>query len=391
MKIAIIGGGGRVGLPLGILLATKDHSVKVIDIDESRVEKINRRIMPFLEPIADKLLAQLKADQLVASSSYEEVKGADVCILITGTPVDNDGIPSANHLITIVKSLLPFLKHTKLLMLRSTVYPGITGEIQNYISTVLPELLVSFCPERIAEGKAIEEIEALPQIIGVESDEAFNLSKSVFQQISPKLIRLNFSEAEISKLFANAYRYLKFGIANEFFKICVENDINWERVWQSLKTDYPRARDLPLPGFAAGPCLVKDTQQLDYFSKKGFILGKSALEINENMPNLIVNHIKSKFELKNMVVGILGMTFKGDVDDFRSSLSFRLKNILEHESKLVLCSDELLQKEYFKDKSTLIEMSDLIIIAAPHSGYRDIVTDKPIIDIWRISGNESLI
>jgi UDP-N-acetyl-D-mannosaminuronic acid dehydrogenase len=276
-------------------------------------------------------------------------------------------------------------------MLRSTVYPGITQEIENYFSTEIPELLVAFCPERIAEGKAMEEIKSLPQLVGASSEKAYELSCEVFRNIAPKIIKLNFHEAEISKLFANSYRYLKFAIANEFFKICVENNIDWLNVWQSIRDNYPRASDLPMPGFSAGPCLIKDTQQLKYFSTKGFMLGNSALEINENLPNFIINFLESKYELNNMVVGILGMTFKGDVDDFRSSLSFRLKNILETKSKKVYCSDDLMQKNYFVDMEALIEFSDLIIIATPHSKYKGLKTNKPLVDIWRISDTNSII
>lgn len=391
MLISILGGGGRVGLPLGISLANNGHKVTIVDIDDSRVQKINNRIMPFSEPFADEMLLKLSKDQLIATSDYEAIKGTKVCILIVGTPVDSEGIPSAKYLIDMLIPLKQYLVDVKLLMLRSTVYPGITQEIESYFSTEIPELLVSFCPERIAEGKAMEEIRSLPQLVGASSEKAYDLSCEVFKNIAPKTIKLTFSEAEISKLFANSYRYLKFGIANEFFKICIENNIDWLKVWQSLREDYPRAKDLPMPGFSAGPCLVKDTQQLKYFSTNGFLLGTSALEINENLPNFIINFLESKYELKNMVVGILGMTFKGDVDDFRSSLSFKLKNILEAKSRKVYCSDDLMQKNYFIEMEELIDLSDLLILATPHTKYKGLKTNKPLVDIWRISETKSII
>lgn len=390
MKISIIGGGGRVGLPLAILLANIGHKVVVIDIDEKRNNLINQRILPFKEKDADNLLKSLSTDKLYATTSNTEIENSETCILIIGTPVLEDGTPSANSLIELVKNLIPNLGNTKLLMLRSTVYPGIAKKIQEVLNLSGLKINVAFCPERIAEGNALAEIKVLPQIIGVETDTAFELSKSVFDGISTEIIRTTFEEAELTKLFANAFRYLNFAIANEFFQICSNNNINWENVWYALRHNYPRASSLPLPGFAAGPCLVKDTQQLDYYSSN-FLLGRSALIINEKFPEFILNKLTENFDLQNMTVGILGMTFKANVDDFRSSLSFSLKHLLENKAKEVYCSDTELQEPYFIDTLTLIEISDIVIVATPHTAYKNLMITKPTVDIWRITSSKSLV
>ena len=391
MKIAIVGGGGRVGLPLALILAANGNQVIIVDSDEDRVDKINRRIMPFYEVGAEDQMSKISSENLIATTSNEGIVDSNVCILIIGTPVSDDGIPSANYMGDLVRDLSKYLQTTQLLMLRSTVYPGITEEIELIAQKLIPNIQVSFCPERIAEGKAFEEMKLLPQIIGVESDEAFDISQKVFDGISPKFIRTTFKEAEISKLFSNAYRYFKFAIANEFFQICTSNEINWLNVWSSLKDDYPRAADLPLPGFAAGPCLVKDTIQLNYYSDDNFMIGKSALKVNENLPDYIVSILEEKYTLDQMVVGILGMTFKGDVDDFRASLSFKLKDVLNKKVKQVLCSDEVLQKDYFISAQDLVSKSDIIIIATPHSTYKKLDIKKPLVDIWQISKGKSII
>ena len=161
-------------------------------------------------------------------------------------------------------------------------------------------------------------------------------------------------------------------------------------MWNALKYNYPRAAAFPRPGFAAGPCLVKDTQQLNFYYSNNFSLGISALNVNENLPNFIIDKLSQLFELDQMSVGILGMTFKGDVDDFRSSLSFRLKKILEQSAQAVYCSDTTLSKDYFVSMEQLIDKSDIIIIATPHNEYKNFHTNKPVIDIWRISKNVSL-
>jgi UDP-N-acetyl-D-mannosaminuronic acid dehydrogenase len=391
MKISIVGGGGRVGLPLALMLALNGNEVIVVDTDENRVNKINNRVMPFYEAGAEDALLQITNKNLSATTSNEGIANSDVCILIIGTPVNNDGVPSAGHIGGLVKELSIHLQATKLIMLRSTVYPGITEQIQVIAQELIPKIQVSFCPERIVEGKAFEEMRSLPQIIGVETDEAFEISKQVFYGISPKFIRTSFKEAEVSKLFSNAYRYFKFAIANEFFQICASNEINWINVWNSLKNDYPRAADLPTPGFTAGPCLVKDTQQLNYYTNNNFMIGKSALKVNENLPDYIVSILEEKYDLSQIVVGILGMTFKGDVDDFRSSLSFKLRDILSTKSKKVYCSDDLIQKDYFVSVEELVELCDLIILATPHKNYKGLKISKPLVDIWRISESKSII
>jgi UDP-N-acetyl-D-mannosaminuronic acid dehydrogenase len=391
MKISVVGGGGRVGLPLSLVLASAGHKVVIVDSNESRVNQINNRIIPFSEEHSDEIIQSLSIDQLVASTENLSIEKSDVCILIIGTPVLDDGTPSVGALFELVETIIPYLNETKLLLLRSTVYPNVTQKLKSLLSEAKLEIEVAYCPERIAEGKAIFELKSLPQIIGADSDLAFIKAKEVFESITPKIIRTTIKEAELCKLFANSYRYINFAIANEFFEICQENDINWDNVWFALKEDYPRAQGLPTPGFAAGPCLVKDTQQLDYYFNNKFELGRSAIKINEHLPDYVISVLRSMFDLKHKKVGILGMTFKGDVDDFRSSLSFRLKNLLEREALEVYCSDAILQKNYFVSLEFLMENSDIIILSTPHRSYKNIVTKKPIIDLWRVSKNNSLI
>jgi UDP-N-acetyl-D-mannosaminuronic acid dehydrogenase len=391
LQISIVGGGGRVGLPLGILLASAGNNVFIVDTDQSRVDKINNRILPFQETGADDLLKNLPISQLSATSKNDAILDTEVCILIIGTPVLEDGTPSSIQLVDLVRSLLPFLGNVKLLILRSTVFPGITKQLEKILSENNLLIDLAFCPERIAEGNAIKEIKVLPQIIGVSTDSAFFKATEVFKGVVSETIRTNYEEAEIIKLFANAYRYINFAIANEFFEICLNNHLDWQKVWHGIKHNYPRADALPYPGFAAGPCLTKDTQQLNYYYGNKFELGSTAININERLPNYLISVIRDKYDLKSMTIGILGMTFKANVDDFRSSLSFKLEQLLKQEAKRILCSDVLLQKDDFVDTESLINLSDLIIIATPHNFYRDLVIEKPLVDIWRITKNESIV
>jgi len=390
MVISIVGGAGRVGLPLAIVLAECKIDIRIVDTDLNRVKSINSRIMPFQEKGAQKILQSLPMNRIIAFTDLKYIEGSEVCILIIGTPVLSNGKPDIDSLFTLIKEMIPFLKETKLLILRSTVYPGVTNRIKSHLSKNNLDIEVSFCPERLIEGDAINELRNLPQIIGAQTDNAYSLTYGIFRRITPEIIRTSIEEAELTKLFTNAYRYLHFGIANEFFEICLNNNINWENVWSALKYKYPRGANLPNPGFAAGPCLVKDTKQLNYYCDDKFKLGKSVLEVNENLPDFLIDKLNTLIDISDKTIGILGMTFKGEIDDFRQSLSFRLKHILENRVKKVLCSDTKLQKPYFVDTQNLIQNSDIIIIATPHHEYKTILTDKVIVDIWRITKNKSL-
>jgi UDP-N-acetyl-D-mannosaminuronic acid dehydrogenase len=151
--------------------------------------------------------------------------------------------------------------------------------------------------------------------------------------------------------------------------------------------DYPRAADMPAPGFAAGPCLFKDTMQLAAFNNNNFVLGHTAMMINEGMPLYLVDRLKRRFDLESMTVGILGMAFKGGSDDIRSSLAYKLKRVLTSTAATVRCTDPYVTAdESLLPLDDVVDSCDLLIIAAPHPEYADLATTKPVVDIWGIRG-----
>jgi UDP-N-acetyl-D-mannosaminuronic acid dehydrogenase len=147
----------------------------------------------------------------------------------------------------------------------------------------------------------------------------------VFERIAPEVIRLSPMEAEFAKLFANAYRYIEFAVTNEFYLIAKAAGVDYHRVLNGMKRNYPRLRAIPGPGYAAGPCLVKDTMQLSAFASNQFGLGHAALLVNEGLVLRVVEDIKRRFDLPTMTIGLLGMAFKAESDDIRASLSYKRK------------------------------------------------------------------
>src|SRR5574344_963830 len=173
-------------------------------------------------------------------------------------------------------------------------------------------------------------------ILIMAAKEAANL----FAAIAPKIIPLVPEEAELAKLMTNAWRYLEFAIANQFYMMVESKGLDFYKILSAMKTDYPRAAHFARAGLAAGPCLFKDTMQLSAFHSNEFFLGHSAMLVNEGLPNFLVNQLEEKMgSLKGKRIGILGMTFKADNDDTRESLAFKVRKLLELKMAKILISD----------------------------------------------------
>jgi len=384
--ICIIGGCGHVGFPLGLSFANAGKKVSLLDIDKAQIEKIKHGIIPFKEEGARELLKRvLKRDLLVCTDDPAVVSGAESVIVVTGTPLDEYLNPRLDAVTGVLDQYFDYFREGQTLILRSTLYPKTSENIHDYFLRKNKKIHVAFCPERVTEGHAIEEISSLPQIVSGFTPEGIAKAKELFLLLTQKVIELTPLEAELTKLFANAYRYIHFSISNQFYMITAAHKVNFDRIYQAMVEDYPRMKNFPTPGFTAGPCLLKDTMQLSAFANHNFYLGHSAMLVNENMPRCIVDIMKSRIDLKDKRVGILGMAFKAESDDKRDSLSFKLKRLLKQEAKQVYCSDEYIEDKTFISKEELIERSDVIAIGAPHKAYAALKLEgKAVFDIWGI-------
>jgi UDP-N-acetyl-D-mannosaminuronic acid dehydrogenase len=232
------------------------------------------------------------------------------------------------------------------------------------------------------------ELFSLPQLVGARSERVAMRAGRVFRLLTDRIIDVDPEEAELAKLFTNNWRYLKFAVANQFYMIANDHGLDYERIRSALARDYPRAGDLPGAGFAAGPCLLKDTMQLAAFNDNNYFLGHSAMLINEGLPLYIVQQLERMYPLADMTVGILGMAFKGQSDDIRSSLSYKLKRILAFRARRVLCTDPFVTTDpELVSLERALEKSDILIIGAPHEQYRLVHPDKPVADVWGLLGN----
>ena len=384
-NIAIIGGCGHVGLPLGVALADAAFKVVLIDVNQRANELVNKGQLPFLEhDDAAKVLKKVLDDgKLFATSDVERIRSANVVFFVTGTPVDEHLNPRVHDVTGVIQQYLPYLNSEQLIILRSTVYPSVVEIVDHLLEKTLGKHKLAFCPERIAQGYGISEIKKLPQIISATSIDAEKEAADLFSQLVPKIVCLKPMEAEIAKLITNSWRYLEFAIANQFYMMVEAQGLDFFKIYDALKEDYPRAKHFTSPGFAAGPCLFKDTMQLSAFHESNFFLGHSAMLVNEGLPVFLANQMEKMLgSLKNKKIAILGMTFKANNDDIRESLSYKLKKILEIKLAEVLPTD--VYDKTMPGFNEVIDLADGIILGVPHKEYLDLKIQKPFVDCWGV-------
>ena len=382
-NICIIGGVGHVGAPLGLVLSSKGYNVVLIDKDKKNIKSLNNGIMPFLEEGSTKLLKKMIIKKKIyATQNLSEVKKSKYIIICVGTPINSQLNPNLKNFVNFFYSLKKYLNKNHIIIIRSSVYPGVSNKVFEIIKNRCRNL--SYCPERIVQGKAIVELPKLSQIVSGKNTRAKLESGKLFKKISKKIIYTGIMEAELIKLFSNAYRYINFSISNQFYMICKNQNIDFHKIRKIMRDDYKRNANIPMAGFAAGPCLLKDTMQLSSFYNHKFSLGHTAMSINEGLPKFLIKKLNKEYNLRKKTIGVLGLSFKSDTDDLRDSLSIKLLKQLKARKIKTLQSDEYYKDKHNIDKKLLVKKSDIIIVATPHKAYKNlkISKNKILVDIW---------
>lgn len=399
-RISIIGI-GRVGLPLALVFAEKDFFVYGVDVDKNKVLFVNSGKMPFIEEGADVILEKVIGKKFIATTDlHYAVQNSETIILTLGTPVDEHLNPIFSQIESVIRGIVPNLCPGQQIILRSTVSPGTTEYIKRYIEAntrlrIGEDIFLTFCPERIAEGKSIQEISEIPQIIGSLDKKSAEKAEELFKNLTSKILHSDARSVELAKLYCNMYRYINFAIANEFMMIAQQHERDIYEIINLVNKDYKRG-GLKCPGFAAGPCLYKDGFFL--VNKTPFAeLITTAWKINESVPAYLIEEIKKQVNLVNKKVVILGLAFKKNIDDNRNSLAYRAKKICIAEGAKVVLHDPYLEP---CDLNNLLKDTDVIIVAMDHDVYKELTLEKIaeltnkesiICDIWNMFGTGKLI
>lgn len=386
-------GMGRIGLPMAVSFASRGIRVVGVEKNKEILRMLNSNKTPFFETGMDKALVESTQSGKLSFISEEECKFTEcqIIIIAVGTPLKENLMPNMSLIQNIVSDISRRASAGSIVILRSTLVPGTTtNKILPRIKMNNSLIGVAVCPERIVEGKALEEITHLPEIIGVEDENIAPLVQELFLLLGPKQISItNTRTAEAAKLFTNVYRYVNFALSNEFAIICENLNIDAREAIRLANLGYSRSR-IPMPGPAAGPCLRKDGLFLSNVSSINLI--KMAWLLNESIPMHIVETIENEFgNLHGKKVGVLGKAYKANVDDVRDSPAIRLIEELEARGAEVLSFDPHIPSSYTMEE---VLESDVLILAVNHSYFDNIKVEllkrpKLIYDVWgQLSGTD---
>jgi UDP-N-acetyl-D-mannosaminuronic acid dehydrogenase len=389
--VVIVGGCGHAGLPLAVAFAGRGARVISYDSSTAAVDAVNAGRLSFHEPAAELPLQRaVSSGRLVASADPAVIAaGEHVVLIVNDSNGPSRGRPDA--LLMALDECSDEFRDGQILILRSTAAPGTTATAEKFVARLGIDVDVAFCPERTVQGMAMTELYELPQIVASRSASGLERASRLFSMLTAELVPMTVEEAELAKLFTNAWRYIKFAAANQFYMIAADLGLDYERIRQGLERNYPRGRDMAKAGLAAGPCLLHDTAGLAR-SNAGFTLGRSAIAVNQGLPGYLVSRIELAYDLPAMTVGVLGMAFKGGSDDTRSSLAYLLADLLAAKAREVLCTDPLVTTDPdLLPLQEVLSRADLLVIGAPHPHYRDLRTELPVVDIWNLRRQGVLI
>ena len=411
MKIAVIGT-GRVGLPLALTFAESGADVIGIDINSEIRQAVNvDKTMPFLEPGFEEIL---QSGKLQIRESIDDVEDIDYFVVTVGTPLLQHIETDLTAVTRVIKDLGTKIRRGQTVVMRSTTAPHTTQYVKKQLEgasgfEVGKDIFLACCPERILEGKAKEELLALPQIVGTEDDGSRESADALFRTLGVEVLHCNYITAELVKLFNNVSRYAYFAIANVLAMIAIDYEAEPYEILRLTNHNYPRPITSK-PGFTAGTCLRKDFGMLSeaYWSADILV---SAWRINESMPKFLVEAAKGRWgDLSELKITVLGYSFKRDADDVRDTLSDKVLRYLHRECpKELVLHDHLIPEDgvpemmdltFTNDLSEAVSGADLIVIATNHSLYseqRDMLIGRVendgcrIVDIWDSLGTGSVL
>jgi len=397
IKNVCIIGMGFIGTTLAAVLAKAGFTVFGIEKDKEKSELLKQAKPHFHEKGLPELLSNQLNKNLFIFDKIPENRDIDAFIISVATPVDEETKkPDLSYIRSAVQDILPHLKEGQLIMLRSTVPVGTT---RNFVLPILKEkcqnIYLSFCPERTIEGKALEELKTLPQIIGGLNEESTEASVVLFSKISPEIVKTGSIEAaEIIKLINNSYRDFSFAFANQVALICKSLGLDAKEIVEAANYGYERSGVLHSgfvvggkAGFVGGVCLEKDPHILASSSEINVALIKAARELNEGLISHVFDRARKHLKEKNIPISqakifISGFAFKGhpETDDMRGSPAVNLvkffkklgiKDMFGHD---FVVSPENVEKSGVKFCSIEkgFKTADVLIFMNNHKKYNDI-------------------
>ena len=331
---------GYVGLTLATVLAEAGNSVIGIEKRKDLVELTNEGIPHFTETgLPDALAGVTRSGKLVAAEQFDDSFSCSTYIITVGTPLAPDGVARVDMIEAAARDIAANMRDGALVILRSTVKIGTTRDVVSPILAASGKKFdIAMCPERTLEGKALQELRELPQIVGADDQAVADRAAAVFRRLTSSIVLVSGIEtAEIAKLVSNIFRDVQFAFANEVARVCDAFGVSAHEVISAGKIGYNRT-NIPLPGLVGGPCLEKDPHILMESARTRGIsleITKAGRLVNERQPQETVDFISSEIERRELVgplkINILGMAFKGqpETSDLRGSMSIKVLDALK--------------------------------------------------------------
>jgi nucleotide sugar dehydrogenase len=388
-KIAIIGL-GYVGLPLAILADKKGYDVIGVDKDSDKVGKINKKEC-FL---ADQEIASaLKRSNLVATSNFADAKNSEIFIICVPTPVYQNYMPDLGPIKSACEAVAPYLKKGDLVILESTVNPGISEEVILPIIERISELkcgkdfYLAHCPERINPGDPKWNVENIPRVIGSYEKKGLKKAVDFYKSVLTGQIKEmnSLKEAEACKIVENSFRDVNIAFVNELAKSFNKLGIDVVNVIDGAATK-PFAFLAHYPGCGVGGhCIAVDPYYLiEHAKKNGFFheFLSTARRINNSMPifavDMLVDGLNEKEKaIKKTKVAVLGLAYKANVGDDRESPSYEIIKELTRRGAIVETYDPFIPaKSTLKSLDAALDFADAVVIATNHKVFKELNPEK---------------
>ena len=379
----VVVGLGYVGLPLALLTAKKGFRVTGIDTDKAKVAKINRRS----DPLGDSYIAQnIKGSALKATAKFQPIRSSDIILICVPTPVKNSYQPDLKPLKSAASAVAAHLKKGALIIVESTINPGVCDEVlipliekQSGLK-VNRDFRVAHCPERINPGDQKWHVENIPRVVGASDEAGLKRALEFYQSIinAPIKAMASLKEAEAVKIVENSFRDINIAFVNELAMSFTKLGISVKNVIDGAATK-PFAFMPHYPSIGVGGhCIPVDPYYLIEYAK-GYGFDHEFLSlartINNRMPEYTVERLleglsECGLKLKDAKILLLGIAYKADVADDRESPSYKVLKILRGKGAHVDIYDP-----YFPDKSTkpslevALETADAIILATRHKEF----------------------
>lgn len=388
----VILGLGYVGLPLATVLAQVGYTVTGVDVDEGKVEDINRG-RSYIQDVATDEVAQLvERRKLQATGDFSVVRDADAVSICVPTPLRKTRDPDLSYIISVTEEIAPYMHPEMVVVLESTTYPGTTREL------VLPTLsrdgdlvvgedfFLGFSPERVDPGRQDWTTENTPKVVGGITPACSEVTSAYYEQAMDTVVTVTSAEvAEMSKLLENTFRMVNIGLVNEMALMCDRMDLDiWEVIEAAATKPFGFMKFTPGPGLG-GHCIPIDPLYLSWKLRSLNYTARFidlASEINTDMPRYVVNRIQDalnehKKAVKGSRVLVLGAAYKPDIDDLRESPALDiiglLKNkgaeVLYHDPYIPHISERDLEMDSVKDLREEVASADCVAIITDHSSY----------------------